>query len=316
MTDATKPAAPIPGSPEWDAAMIAKAETGGVTASHTDAAGNIETLGGAPPPAPPAPETPAAPTEGETLILGKYKTQADLEAAHKELERKLGELTAKKAGDPAPKTPEQIAAEAAAEAAKTPEQKAADAAAKAAADAAAEAAKAPAITALSDKASAELAESGKMSDETYAGFEKAGISRAQLDAYVAGQQALATVRVQTVQNEVGGADEYKAMLTWAATGLSPAEQTAFDQAVTGADDGVRMMAVKGLQARYVAENGKGGTLVRPRGNSESLTGELFKSRAEMTAAMKDARYAKDDSYRAEVSRKIANTANAGIDLWG
>lgn len=283
--------------------MIAKAETGGVIATHTDAEGNVVSLDGAPPPAP----TPEGTTpEGETLILGKFKTQADLEAAYKALEGKLG---APKPPEAAAKTAEELAAEAAAEAAKTPEQKAAEAAA-------AEAAKAPALAALSDKATAELTESGVMSAETYAGFEKAGISRAQLDAYVEGQKAVAQIRVQTVQAEVGGEAEYKAMVAWAATGLTQAEQIAFDNAVLGDNDGVRLMAVKGLQARYVAENGKGGKLVQPRASSESLTGELFKSRAEMTAAMKDARYAKDEGYRAEVSRKVANTANAGIDLWG
>lgn len=311
----TEPVAkPVPGTPEYDAAMIAKAETGGVIASHTDAAGNVETIDGSPPPAPPVPpETPPADETPPALILGKFKTQADLEAAYKALESKLG---APKAPEAPVKTPEQIAAEEAAEAAKTPEQKATEAAAKAAADAAAEAAKAPALAALSDKATEELTATGAMSDETYAGFEKAGISRAQLDAYVEGQKALATVRVQTVQNEVGGAEAYKAMVTWAATGLSEAERVAFDRAVLGSDDGVRLMAVKGLEARYVAENGRAGALVKPKASSDSIQGEIFRSRAEMTAAMKDARYAKDEGYRAEVSRKVANTANAGIDLWG
>ena len=57
-TPATPPATPVPGTPEYDAAMIAKA-------------------GGAPAPAP-----------TETLIDGKFKTQEDLLKAYKELERK------------------------------------------------------------------------------------------------------------------------------------------------------------------------------------------------------------------------------------
>lgn len=291
MTEENKTVAPVPGTPEYDAAMIAKAETGGVIASHTDAAGNVETLEVAPPPAPPV-----APTEEPALILGKFKTQADLEAAYKALEGKLGE----------PKPPEAV---------KPPEPKL-DAEGKPVVETPPPAPEAPALAALSDKATAELTSDGKMSDETYAGFEKAGISRAQLDTYVEGQKALSMVRVQNVQAEVGGAEAYREMLAWAGTGLTPAEQVAFDHAVLGADDGVRLMAVKGLQARYVAENGKGGKLVQTTTSSAALTGEIFKSRAEMTTAMKDARYAKDDGYRAEVSRKVANTANAGIDLWG
>lgn len=292
MTEATKPAAPLPGTPEWDAAMIAKAETGGVTASHTDAAGNVESLDGAPPPAPTAPEAPAETPADETppaLILGKFKTQADLEAAYKALETKLG----------APKVEPKL-----------------DAEGKPIVETPPPPPETPALATLSDKATEELSATGKVSDETYAGFEKAGISRAQLDAYVEGQKAVSMIRVQTVQAEVGGADAYTAMVQWAATGLSPAEQVAFDQAVLGADDGIRMMAVRGLQARYVAENGKGGNLVKPRASSESIQGELFRSRAEMTTAMKDPRYTKDAAYRADVERRVLNTSNAGIDLWG
>jgi hypothetical protein len=60
------PVAPVPGSPEYDAAMIA--EAGGT----------------------PAPAGTPTPAPTDTLIDGKFKSQDDLLKAYKELEKKLG----------------------------------------------------------------------------------------------------------------------------------------------------------------------------------------------------------------------------------
>lgn len=268
---------PVPGSPEYDAAMAAKAETSGVIATHTDAKGNQTTVEGSPPPA-----TSEQPKDGE-LILGKFKTQADLEAAYKELEGKLGK----------PKADEQKPAEG--------EQKPAEG-------------EAPSFQALSEKATQELTESGTLTDETYAGFEKVGVTRAQLDTYVQGIKAISEQRVSAVYAEAGGKEQYAAMVAWAGSALSPAEVAAFDAAALGDDDGARLNAVRGLVARYAAENGRGGNLVKPRATTDGLTGDAFRSKAELTAAMRDPKYKTDPAYRSDVERKILNAENAGIDL--
>lgn len=270
MTDTTKP---TPGSPEYDAAMIAKAETGGVTATHTDANGNQITTEAPPPPAAEAPEAPA-----EELILGKFKTVEDLQKAYAELEKKLGQ----------PK--EEPKAEASEQPAEVPQD-------------------------LSDRATKEFAETGSLTDATYEAYAKAGISRAQIDTYIEGVKAVGQLRVIEAHREVGGEETYKAMTGWAESGLSPAEKDAFNAAVFGNDDGARLNAIRGLKARYEAENGQKGSLVRPRASAEALHGEVFRSRTEMVKAMQDGRYKTDPAYRADVERRVLNSTNAGIDLF-
>jgi len=276
MTDTTKPA---PGTPEYDAAMIAKAETGGVTATHTDANGSETRVDVPPPPAADAPEG-EKPSEPE-LILGKFKSIEDLQKAYTELEKKLGqpkeEPKAEQPGDqPVPEA---------------------------------------SLQALGEQASRELSESGALTDATYEAYSKAGISREQIDAYLEGVKAVGQLRVIEAHREVGGEESYKAMTSWAETAMSQAEKDAFNHAVFGNDDGARLNAIRGLKARYEAENGQRGSLVRPRASAEALSGEVFRSRTEMVKAMQDVRYKTDPAYRSDVERRVLNSTNAGIDLF-
>jgi hypothetical protein len=294
MTDQTN-TKPQPGTPEYDAAMIAKAETSGVTASHTDANGNTVSTG-APPPAPsdekpkdekPTDDKPERPEWcPEKFWTGDLaESAAKLAASYAELEKANSKPKDEKPkdgeGEGEPKGDEP-----------------------------------PALQTLSERATEELSKDGKLSDEVYEGYEKAGISRAQVDAYVAGVRAIGELRVREAHDEVGGRENYQAMQAWANATLTEAEQQAFNHTLFNGDDGARLNAIRGLKARFEAENGRTGTLVKPRASSETLQGEMFRSRAEMTKAMRDPQYKADAAFRADVERKILNATNAGIDLFG
>jgi hypothetical protein len=166
---------------------------------------------------------------------------------------------------------------------------------------------------LIDKAAAEYAADHKISDETIAALEKQGIPRSTVDNYVAGVQALEAQQEAAAFALVGGKDSYGKMIEWAATNLSESEIAAYDAAVT--HPATAEMAIKGLHARFQQT----GTFEPGRalnGNNNAAGGDMFRSRHEMMAAMKDERYTKGDmAFHAEVQAKIANAMRAGIDIY-
>jgi hypothetical protein len=157
---------------------------------------------------------------------------------------------------------------------------------------------------------------GKLSDESYARFEKLGFDRQSVDAYVAGQRAIVGAYVNSMYETAGGKDSYNAMVGWARTALDASEAAAFDTAVRSNDSGSMKMAVSGLKARFAAEFGKGATTTITPNPADTLsTSTAFQSQQEMVAAMKDPRYQKGDpAYHREVAEKIAASARQKINL--
>lgn len=147
----------------------------------------------------------------------------------------------------------------------------------------------------------ELAESfeknGKVTEEDYARLEKAGISRARVDVYIAGVEALRRQNVEAAATLVGGMDTFNAIKSWASQTLTEAEATAYNEAVVKGGE-AQKLALLGLKARYEAENGREARLVS--GNSQANVQDGFKSYKEMSQAMADKRYGRDPVYTKSV----------------
>lgn len=170
------------------------------------------------------------------------------------------------------------------------------------------------VQALHERATAELEKDGKLSDDTYAAYEKIGVSRAQVDTYVAGLNAMVQLAQLKAYNEVGGKEQYAAMIEWARTALSEAEIRAYDAAVNSFDEATMLNAVRGLAARFRTESGTEGSLVNTARGRSAGAGDLFESKAQLVEAMRDPRYAKDSGYRAEVQDKLRRSILAGKNL--
>ena len=170
------------------------------------------------------------------------------------------------------------------------------------------------VQALHERATAELEKDGKLSEDTYAGYEKIGVSRVQVDTYIAGLNALVQLAQLKAYNEVGGKEQYAAMIEWARTALSEAEIRAYDAAVNSFDEATMLNAVRGLAARFRAESGTEGSLVNTARGRSAGAGDVFESKAQLVEAMRDPRYAKDSGYRAEVQAKLQRSLMAGKNL--
>ena len=152
----------------------------------------------------------------------------------------------------------------------------------------------------------EYNEGGQLADKSYDALEKAGIPKDYVDAFIKGQEAIAQQTSNTLKQEVGGADAYNNMMSWASDNLSEAEINAYNSTVNGKDIEATKLAIAGLNARF--KNAEGVEPNLQTGNRPSTSNAPgYRSWAEVTAAMSDARYTSDNAYRADVQAKLKNS---------
>lgn len=153
----------------------------------------------------------------------------------------------------------------------------------------------------------EFTEKGELSPDSYTKLAEAGIDKETVDAYIEGRKAVAEAYNSKVFDAAGGSERYTEMVTWAKENLKAEDIAAYDAAVTSGDVAKAELAVKGLHSQFtehVGEPPSGLLKATPGGGS---TGDVFKSRAEMTAAISDPRYHKDPAYRKEVEAKVVKS---------
>ena len=221
-------------------------------------------------------------TEQEGLLAGKYKSAEELEKAYKELESKLGQQETVEKAEPESE---------------------------------------PESTSLSDNANVITSASdeyyknnGKLSPETLQKFQ--GMSSQDLvNAYLEVTNSpdwqaqppsevsdISDAQINQVKNAAGGDAAYQNMVQWAGANLDAKSIEAFDQIInTGSLDAINF-AVKGLKSQYDAANGIEGTMVQ--GKAAPNRGDVFRSQAELVAAMSDRRYDNDPAYRQDVIEKL------------
>ena len=152
----------------------------------------------------------------------------------------------------------------------------------------------------------EYNESGELNEKSYNALEKAGIPKDYVDAFIKGQEAIAQQTSNTLKQEVGGAEAYNNMMTWASDNLSEAEVNAYNSTVNGKDIEATKLAIAGLNARF--KNAEGVEPNLQTGNRPSTSNAPgYRSWAEVTQAMSDERYTSDNAYRTDVQNKLKNS---------
>lgn len=156
------------------------------------------------------------------------------------------------------------------------------------------------MTALTE----EYMANGGLSDKSYENLEKAGISRQYADNYIAGQKALGQQIGNSVKESVGGQEEYSSMVEWAKANYTQDQIAAYDAAVNSGNVDTAMLTAKGLKSDYQNNVGVEGETYSGRNAQPEEAGDVFRSNAEVTAAMKDRRYEYDSAYRQDVLAKL------------
>ena len=222
--------------------------------------------------------------EQEGLLAGKYKDAAELEKAYVELQKKLGSQD-----EPVEDVEQTSSTE------DTEETSLSDGASI--------------ISSANDEY---YANDGKLSEETLEKFS--GMSSKELvESYLEVQNTdafknkaevadLSDSDINEVKNYAGGEAQYDNLIAWANTNLDAKSQEAFDSIVnSGSVDAIKI-AVSGLKSQYENANGFEGKMYTgkaPKGDTD-----VFRSQAELVAAMSDKRYDRDPAYRQDIIEKL------------
>ena len=153
---------------------------------------------------------------------------------------------------------------------------------------------------------------GKLEETHYEALEAAGLDRATVDNYIAGQEALANGIMDHAHSLTEGAENFAAMNQWASENMSEQELAAYNAQVTNAE--TSDYAISQLYAKFSEARPMETPLINGD-NSTQVSGEYFKSAAEMAAAMSDVKYKQDPAFRKEVEQKIARADAAGVNLF-
>ena len=233
----------------------------------------------------------------EQLFAGKYKSAEELEKAYGELQKKLGEKgdeDSEEAGDSEPVESKEDSEE-------TEETSQPSAAAE-----------------LITSASNEFNEKGELTAETIAKFSSMS-SQELVEAYMqvqgqlpqASQEAevadISNAVVNEVKNAAGGETAYNNMVQWAGENLAQTSIEAFDNIINSGSVEAIKLAVSGLKAQYENSNGYEGTMLT--GKAPTNTKDVYRSQAELVAAMSDRRYDNDPAYRQDVIAKLERSDN-------
>ena len=226
--------------------------------------------------------------EQEQLLAGKYRSTEDLEAAYLSLQKKLGQEEDEVDYE---STDEGYAEE------EGSDEEVSE--------------YAPAVSLINEASEEYYANEGTLSEETIERFSEMS-SQDLVNAYLeiqannpqAPQQAIemSDAQVNSVMNAAGGEAEYNRVVEWAASNLDNRSIDAFDAVVDSGNPAAINIAFAGLQARYNDANGYEGRMLQ--GKAPSSSGDVFRSQAELVAAMGDPRYDTDPAYRADVIEKL------------
>ena len=222
--------------------------------------------------------------EQEGLLAGKYKNAEDLEQAYLSLQKKLGQEETDEEGEEGYTEEEESDEEVSPNA--------------------------PAVSLITDASAEYYSNNGQLSEETISKFSDMS-SQDLVNAYLEIQQnapqptvqaEMTEAQVNQVQNAAGGEANYNSVVAWAADNMSSKEIDAFASVVDSGNPAAIGIAFQGLQSAYNEANGYEGRMLQ--GKSPGRSGEVFRSQAELVAAMGDPRYETDPAYRADIIAKL------------
>ena len=226
--------------------------------------------------------------EQEELLAGKYKSTEDLEAAYLSLQKKLGQEE------------EEVDYESSDEGYEEEEGSDEEISENA-----------PAVSLINEASEEYYANDGTLSEETIERFSEMS-SQDLVNAYLEIQQnnpqanpqgiEMSDAQVNSVMNAAGGEANYNRIVEWAASNLDNRSIDAFDSVVDSGNPAAINIAFAGLKSRYEDANGYEGRMLS--GKAASSGGDLYRSQAELVAAMSDPRYDSDPAYRADVIEKL------------
>jgi hypothetical protein len=158
-----------------------------------------------------------------------------------------------------------------------------------------------------ENASAEWAEKGELSAETYKALESVGLSQDMVNDYIAGQQAIVSGLQSAAYAPFEGQEGYDEATLWAAENLSDDEIKAFDVQLTSTNPAIVAQGAKALKQKFEAEADHEPEHIGGSGGNGAGTGGTYKSSREMMKDMNSREYRTSQAFRDEVADKLARS---------
>ena len=228
--------------------------------------------------------------EQENLLAGKYKNTEDLEQAYLSLQQKLGQEE-EEGGEDYEESDEGYAEE------EGSDEEVSE--------------NAPAVNLINEASEEYYANDGTLSEETinkFSSMSSQDLVNAYLDIQANNPQApsqapvLSDAQINQVQNAAGGEAVYNDVVGWASENLTQKQIDAYDSVVDSGNPAAINIAFQGLRSQYNEANGYEGRMLQ--GKPANSRGQVYRSQAELVAAMGDPRYDTDPAYRADVISKL------------
>ena len=157
----------------------------------------------------------------------------------------------------------------------------------------------------------EDAQNGELSKETQEQLSKMNPAevaaeylkyRQQIEANQQPEEDISDSQVAELRGIAGGDDGYQEMIAWASENLTPQDIKRYDSVIASGNYDAISFAVEALKSKYTEAMGVEGQLFK--GKPASSTRDVFRSQAEVVAAMSDPRYDRDPAYRSDVFEKL------------
>lgn len=133
-----------------------------------------------------------------------------------------------------------------------------------------------------------LANDGKLSDDTYAKFQKAGVSRFAIDSIGEAEALRGSLLRESVIARAGGEQQFETLKEWAQSNADPKALDAYDAAIQSRDITKASEAMAAIADAYQTANGtKGSKDIIGGGNVPRVTASPFANYHEFAEASRD-----------------------------
>lgn len=235
------------------------------------------------------------------LIAGKFKTAADMVNSYKELEGKLGSIenTAEESTEQETQTEES-----------NDDYDAAEVYGDGLASVLEEVGIDPQVISNTFK------ETGKITEDDYEKLGEAGFSKQVIDTYLDGLRGAANpaedikdAQLNDILSVTGGEEGYSKLREWTQANVPDETLKAFDKILDTQDPTMIKVAVQGFAAQMREAEGYEPQLIN--GRTAVNNTNTFRTQAELTKAMSDPRYGKDEAYTLSVYDRLKESKVVG-----
>tara|TARA_R100001509_G_scaffold146711_2_gene103806 strand:- start:732 stop:1523 length:792 start_codon:yes stop_codon:yes gene_type:complete len=236
------------------------------------------------------------------LYAGKFKTVEDMVSSYKELEGKLGAIDESKAEDQPEESTEETSDEE-----YNPSEIYGDGLASVLEEVGID----PQVI------SKTFEDTGTITEDDYSKLGEAGFSKQVIDTYLNGLGGntgtpaadIQQSQLEDIQSVVGGEEGYAKLREWTQKNVPDATLKAFDSILDTQDPTMIKVAVQGFAAQMRASEGYEPQLIN--GRTPASQTNTFKTQAEITKAMSDPRYGKDEAYTLSVYDRMKDSKVLG-----